>query len=135
MPQAAHVALLEVVAGIIWRQGRLLAARRPKGRIFGGYWEFPGGKAEPGESMQETLIRELREEVSIKAETTFYWKSLVYEYPHGPVLLHFLHVTSFAGEAKPLENQELRWVSLCEALEMNFLPPDILLLKELADTI
>lgn len=125
--------LLEVVAGIVWRQGRILASLRPEEKILGGYWEFPGGKVEAGESLEEALIRELREEVSIEAQTVSYWKSSEYKYPQGPVLMHFLHVNSFKGEAKPLENQTLRWVYPHEALEMEFLPPDLPLLKNLAD--
>ncbi len=124
---------LEVVAGIIWQKGRLLAALRPIGKPLGGFWEFPGGKVEAGESMEKALIRELREELSIEPQTVSYWKSLGHTYPHGSVLLHFLHVTSFKGEAKALENQSLKWVYPLEALQMNFLPPDLPILRELAD--
>lgn len=134
MSSSANIPLLEVVAGIIWREDRLLAAQRPKGKTMEGYWEFPGGKMEPGESREEALIRELREELGITAETVSYWKSLEFEYPHGRVLAHFLHVASFAGEVKALEGQSLRWAYPHEALNMNFLPLDFPLLRELADT-
>ena len=68
MQQIKDGGLLEVVAGIVWRDGRLLAALRPEGKILGGYWEFPGGKMEAGESMEQALARELREESSIEAD-------------------------------------------------------------------
>ena len=133
MPRTAHSSPVEAVAGIIWREGRLLAAQRPQGKAMAGYWEFPGGKMEKGESMEDALTRELREELGIAAKTVSHWKSLAHEYPHGSVLLHFLHVTSFTGDVQALEGQGLQWAYPHEALAMNFLPPDRPLLQELAE--
>lgn len=125
---------VHVVVGILWREGRLLAARRPEGKVLGGYWEFPGGKVEAGESAEEALRRELREELAIEVQAAFFWKSMHHQYPHGPVLLDFFQVTSFTGEAKPLASEALRWVLPHEALLMDFLPPDLPLLQELAES-
>ncbi len=132
MDHPAPPAPLEVVAGIVWQDGRLLASLRPEGKALAGFWEFPGGKVEPGETAREALIRELREEVSLEAETVVYWKSLDYVYPQGPVRLHVFQVESFAGEAIARENQTLRWLYPHEALQLNVLPPDRPLLQELA---
>lgn len=133
MTKNEHAAAQEVVAGIIWQEGRILAARRPEGKMLGGFWEFPGGKIEKGESREEALVRELREELGIVAQTVSYWKSLKHVYPQGPVHLHFLHVTEFGNEPEAREGQVLRWTYPKEALDMNFLPPDRPILLELLD--
>lgn len=113
-----------VAAGIIWREGRFLAARRPEGKARAGYWEFPGGKREPGESMEEALRRELFEELSIRCGRVRPWHINEHEYTDIRVELHFMHVLDFTGEPRPNDGQELRWVSPDEARDMNFLPAD-----------
>jgi 8-oxo-dGTP diphosphatase len=121
-----------VAAGIIWRAGRFLAARRPEGTARAGYWEFPGGKQEPGESITQALLRELREELGIECESVAPWKNIRHEYQELRVEIYFMHVTAFHGEPVPMVGQELRWVSPEEALALDFLPADKAVLSEIA---
>ena len=92
---------IQVAAGIIWREGRFLAARRPEGKPRAGFWEFPGGKQEPNESIEETLRRELREELGIVCAAPVPWRTISHAYPEMTVVLHFMHVTEFSGEPAP----------------------------------
>ncbi len=122
---------IEVAAGVIWKHGRFLAARRPAGKPRAGYWEFPGGKREPGETIEEALRRELREELGIACGRLLAWKSVSHTYPDVRVNLHFIHVLDFTGEPEPRDGQTLRWVSPAEAPSLDFLPADKALVTEL----
>jgi 8-oxo-dGTP diphosphatase len=102
--------LTEVAAAVIERpDGTFLLAQRPEGKAYPGYWEFPGGKIEPGEDARAALIRELREELGIEVRASTPWITRVYAYTHATVRLHFFKVTAWAGELKPLEDQAIRW--------------------------
>jgi 8-oxo-dGTP diphosphatase len=116
---------LEVVAGIIWRDGRYLAVERPKGARMAGWWEFPGGKIEPGESDSQALVRELQEELGITPTVFEYWQDLVHSYADFSVHLHFFNVTEYIGELAPLEDQRMMWIDPSAAVELEFLPADI----------
>ncbi|MBF0480726.1 MAG: (deoxy)nucleoside triphosphate pyrophosphohydrolase [Desulfovibrionaceae bacterium] len=100
---------LAVVAGILWRNGRYLAVRRPEGKILAGFWEFPGGKVQPGESLQNALIRELQEELGVTPQTCDFWREKSVVSAGRPLTLHFFHVRRFTGAPTPKENQTLRW--------------------------
>lgn len=115
---------IEVAAGIVWRHGRFLAALRPQGKPRAGFWEFPGGKREPGETIEQTLVRELDEELGIACGRLVPWTAREHAYPDLRVLLHFIHVLDFKGEPQARDGQGLRWVTPAEALTMNFLPAD-----------
>ena len=119
------------VAGILQREGTFLAVRRPEGKIMAGFWEFPGGKIEAGESPEDALVRELDEELGITVVKADFWRIMTHEYAHGHITLHVFFVPLFGGEPAPLENQEIRWVTPAEALEFKFLPADLPLVKEL----
>ena len=121
--------IIRAVAGILWREGRYLAAQRPAGKIMAGYWEFPGGKIEEGETPVSALRRELAEELDTRCANAFFWQQVEYAYPHGYVVLDLFHVTRFSGEPRPLEGQALRWVSPEEAPAMDFLPVDLPLVR------
>lgn len=82
-------ACFDVVAAIIWREGRYLAVRRPPGKAMAGMWEFPGGKIEAGESPRAALARELREELGLFPTCFAFWKEVYYVYPDHPVRLAF----------------------------------------------
>ena len=124
--------VVHVAAGIVWRGKAFLAAKRPEGGPRGGFWEFPGGKQEPGESIEEALSRELREELGIVCLAIVPWERVYHPYKDIFVYLHFMHVLDFTGEPLPLIGQELRWVTPAEALGLDFLPADREVLVQLA---
>jgi 8-oxo-dGTP diphosphatase len=102
--------ITEVAAAVIERpDGGFLLAQRPEGKPYPGYWEFPGGKIEPGEDARAALVRELREELDIEVTAATPWITRVYAYTHATVRLHFFRVTAWKGEPRPLEDQDIRW--------------------------
>lgn len=123
---------LEVVGGILWRNNTFLAAQRPKGRSQAGFWEFPGGKVEPGETLEAALIRELEEELSLAVRNPVFWRTVEHDYPGKSVRLHFFHVTEFSGVPTSNDGQAFRWVTPAEALALPFLEADRPLLEALA---
>lgn len=129
MPRKAVTEALPVVdvaAGILWREGRLLAAQRPQGKPHAGFWEFPGGKLEPGESPEQALARELAEELGVRVREARFWRTLEHSYPRRGmrVRLHFFHIHDFAGEPASREGQALAWVTPGDAASLPFLPAD-----------
>ena len=124
---------VRVAAGIIWENGRFLAALRPEGKPRAGYWEFPGGKQEPGETMEDALRRELREELGIEAGRVSPWRVVQHAYPDLDVELHFFHVLDFTGVPKAHDGQSLRRMTPAEAVDLNFLPADKELLPVLRE--
>ncbi|HEY2630115.1 MAG TPA: Nudix family hydrolase [Usitatibacter sp.] len=101
--------ITEVAAAVIERPGEFLLAQRPEGKPYPGYWEFPGGKIEPGEDARAALARELKEELDIVVTESTPWITRVYTYTHATVRLHFFRVTAWDGEPRPLEDQAIRW--------------------------
>lgn len=101
---------VEVAVAVFLRaDGTALLARRPAGKVYAGYWEFPGGKAEPGEPMIGALRREIREELGVEIERALPWITRVFVYPHATVRLHFHRVLSWRGEPAALEHDALSW--------------------------
>ena len=96
-----------VAGGIIWQDDHLLAALRPQGKPMAGYWEFPGGKLEPGETAEQALCRELREELGISVRACRLWQIVEHDYAERDlhVQLHFFHVTAFDGTPCARERQ------------------------------
>jgi 8-oxo-dGTP diphosphatase len=102
--------ILEVAAAVVQRpDGEFLLAERPVGKPYAGWWEFPGGKIEEGESPYHALVRELHEELGIEVDVAHPWLTRVYTYPHATVRLHFFRVVSWRGEPHGKENQHLSW--------------------------
>ncbi len=103
---------VQVVVGIVQRDdGRFLLTTRPKNKSYAGYWEFPGGKIEAGEKMEQALARELQEEIGIIIDEIYYWHSSVVESPHSLVQLHFYRVLSYRGHLSMREGQTYSWES------------------------
>jgi 8-oxo-dGTP diphosphatase len=102
--------MVEVAAAVLQRaDGAYLLARRPEGKVYAGYWEFPGGKIEPGEPVMQALTRELHEELGVDVLRAYRWIVLTYQYPHAHVRLHFHRVTQWRGEPHAREGQQLEW--------------------------
>lgn len=101
---------VEVAAAVVLQpDGRFLLAQRPAGKAYAGYWEFPGGKVEPGERAEEALARELHEELGIDVEQAYPWLTRDYEYEHAAVRLRFFRVTRWRGELHGREQQRFAW--------------------------
>ena len=102
--------IVEVAAAVLQRpDGTFLLAQRPPDKIWAGYWEFPGGKIESGETPYHALVRELREELGITVTTAYPWVTRVFTYPHATVRLNFFRVTAWSGELHPHEGQQFSW--------------------------
>lgn len=112
---------VHAVVGILRREGKVLVARRPEGKPYSGYWEFPGGKIESGEAGKAALIRELKEELGIDVINAEPWFEHSHAYPDKMVYLHMWLVDSFDGEPESLENQTLLWATLDEVLDLRLL--------------
>lgn len=114
---------LVVTAAVIERDGRYLVTRRQKGVHLEGHWEFPGGKCEPGESLEACMAREIREELAVEASVGAEILRTVHEYPGRRVELHFL-TCSIAGVPVPQQGQDMRWVSRNDLSALQFPPAD-----------
>ena len=125
--------ITEVVAAVLTRlDGRVLLAQRPPGKVYAGYWEFPGGKEEPGETLEAALARELHEELGIVIDRACRWITRVFEYPHAMVRLNFFRVFEWQGEPHPHEGQVFSW-QLPGAVEVTpLLPANFPILKALS---
>ena len=116
--------IIDVAAGLILRpDGQLLLGQRPEGKPWAGWWELPGGKLEPGETVLQALARELQEEIGIQVTQAVPWVTYVHAYPHTTVRLAFCQVTAWEGEPRGLENQRLEWVNPAEAASVGDLLP------------
>jgi 8-oxo-dGTP diphosphatase len=87
----------------------VLLAQRPRGKVYAGYWEFPGGKVEENETSAEALVREIQEELGVDVERAWPWVTHVFTYPHATVRLHFFRVTAWRGEVVAREHEGLSW--------------------------
>jgi len=102
--------IVRVAAAILHRgDGKVLLAQRLPGTPYSGFWEFPGGKLEPGEAPAQALARELHEELGVDIEDPAPWLTRVYTYPHGTVRLHFFRVRQWSGEPHGREGQAFSW--------------------------
>ncbi len=122
---------IEVAAGLIFKAGRVLIARRQLGEHMGGMWEFPGGKREPGETFREALRSELHEELGIKVEVCEELWKFLHRYADRMVRLRFYHCNILAGDPSPLGCADLAWASRDELSRYNFAAADRRLLTRL----
>ncbi|WP_374339313.1 8-oxo-dGTP diphosphatase MutT [Leeia sp.] len=124
---------VHVAAGVIKRpDGTFLLASRPEGKPMAGYWEFPGGKIEAGESAAEALQRELHEELGITVQQALPWVTQNFDYTHARVRLHFFQVEQWQGEPQAHEGQQLAWVSPAHHAVEPVLPANAAILRWLA---
>lgn len=103
----------DVAVGVlIDGEGRFLLTSRPPGKVYAGYWEFPGGKLEAGETVEQALRRELQEEIGVTIGPAYAWKTQLVDYPHGLVRLHFCKVFGWSGALQMHEGQSCSWERL-----------------------
>ncbi len=113
VPRAADRQLVQVAVGVlIRRDDSFLLTSRPEGKAYAGYWEFPGGKLEVGETIAQALARELQEEIGITIEDCMSWKTEQIDYPHALVQLNFCKVRRWSGELQMREAQLYAWQQL-----------------------
>jgi len=104
---------VEVAVGVLIRPDEsFLLTSRPPGKVYEGYWEFPGGKVEPGETMEQALRRELAEEIGVDIGAVHPWRVERIDYPHALVRLNFYKVFDWAGELHMHEGQQFAWETL-----------------------
>jgi len=125
--------MVEVAAAVMQRpDGAFLLAQRPPGKVYAGYWEFPGGKVEPGEDCAHALCRELHEELGVDVQTAYPWITRVFTYPHAKVRLNFFRVTRWQGEPQPREKQAIAWQAFGRSMASPMLPANAPVLASLA---
>jgi 8-oxo-dGTP diphosphatase len=105
--------VVDVAVGVLLRpSGEFLLTSRPAGKVYEGYWEFPGGKLENGESVEEALRRELQEEIGITIGAVQRWREELVDYPHALVRLNFCKVFAWTGQLQMREGQAFTWQKL-----------------------
>jgi len=118
-----NAAPIDVAVGVLIRpDGSFLIAQRPAGKPMAGYWEFPGGKLEPGESVFDALKREFVEELGLDIHEAYPWMQRVFVYPHATVRLHFWRVYAWEGRPQSLEGQQTCWQKIDALTVESWLP-------------
>lgn len=123
--------MTEVVAALIWDGNRFLACQRPANKARGLLWEFVGGKVEPGESLQQALVRECKEELDITISVGDTFMEVIHEYPDLTVHLTLFHAKIAQGEPKLLEHHAMKWITPAEVDQYDFCPADVVILERL----
>lgn len=116
--------MTEVVAALIWRQGRFLICQRPAYKKRGLQWEFAGGKVEPGETKEQALARECMEELAVTVSVGDAFADVTHAYPDLSIHLTLFHAAIAAGEPQRLEHNALRWIRPDEIPQYEFCPAD-----------
>jgi 8-oxo-dGTP diphosphatase len=112
-PRRADRNLVQVAVGVLIRaDGAFLLTTRPQGKVYEGHWEFPGGKLEAGETVEQALRRELQEEIGVTITNCLPWQTERIDYPHALVQLNFCKVTQWTGELVMREQQRFSWQQL-----------------------
>jgi 8-oxo-dGTP diphosphatase len=110
--------VVEVAVGVLCDStDSILLGQRPDGKPYAGYWEFPGGKVEAGESVFQALFRELAEEIGIQIQDALEFMVIEHDYPHAYVRLHVCLVKKWDGQIKSLESQALHWITKSQIIE------------------
>ena len=116
--------MVEVVAALIWEGSRFLICQRPGHKARGHLWEFVGGKVEPGETKEQALIRECREELDIRLAVGEVFMDVVHQYPDITVHLTLFHAAIAQGAPRLLEHEAMAWITPGEIDEYAFCPAD-----------
>ena len=123
--------MTEVVAALIWREGKFMICQRPSHKARGLLWEFVGGKVEAGETPQEALIRECREEIDVLLSVGDVFMDVTHKYPDLDVHLTLFHATVASGEPKKFEHNDIRWITPQEIPDYDFCPADVEILQKI----
>ena len=116
--------MTDVVAALIWDQGKFMICQRPAHKARGLLWEFVGGKTEPGETLEEALVRECLEELDITVAVGDIFTQVVHEYPDILIRLTLFNCTVAQGTPRLLEHNDLKWISPEEISNFDFCPAD-----------
>lgn len=125
--------MTEVVAALIWDRDRFMICQRPAHKAQGLLWEFVGGKVEPGESRQQALIRECREELTVTVTVGEVFMEVEHEYPDLTVHLTLFHAAIAEGIPQKLEHNDIRWIAPAQIPDYEFCPADKVILKKLME--
>ena len=125
---------VEVVAALIWEDNRFMICQRPAHKARGLLWEFVGGKTEPGETLQQALVRECREELDVTVSVGDVFMDVVHSYPDITVHLTLFHATIPEGKPKKLEHNDIRWITPAQISEFDFCPADTEILQKIQET-
>lgn len=125
--------MVEVVAALIWKNGKFMICQRPAHKARGLLWEFVGGKVEPGETKEQALVRECREELAVTVSVQDEFMSLVHEYPD--ITIHLTVFNAYIAEGVPqlLEHNDIRWIPPKEIKNYDFCPADNKILEKIAE--
>ncbi|HEY2328307.1 MAG TPA: 8-oxo-dGTP diphosphatase MutT [Verrucomicrobiae bacterium] len=123
--------IIEVSAALIFRGGKILITQRRAGAHLGGLWEFPGGKREPGETFEQCLVREIREELGVEIFVGELFEEVAHDYPEKSVRLKFFLCKLLSGEPQPLDCAAVRWAGKAELAGFEFPAADVRLLARL----
>ena len=121
--------MTDVVAALIWDQDKFMICQRPAHKARGLLWEFVGGKTEPGESMEDALIRECQEELDITVAVGDIFTQVIHEYPDIHIRLTLFNCTIAEGTPKLLEHHDLKWITPAQIPQFDFCPADEDILK------
>lgn len=125
--------MTEVVAALIWDGNKFMACQRPAHKARGLQWEFVGGKVEPGETKEQALIRECREELGVTVSVGKVFLDVVHEYPDLTVHLTLFHAIITQGTPQKLEHHDIRWITVEEIDQYEFCPADEEILNRLRE--
>ena len=127
----SRLQLIQVAAGVIERSGRYLICQRRDSDTFGGYWEFPGGKRQPGERWEACLRRELQEELGVSVRLVACIGYFRHRYAHRALFLRVFRCAIVKGQPRPLYPQAMRWVPLRRLARYRFPPANQQLIRQL----
>ena len=125
--------MIEVVAALIWDKNKFMICQRPAHKARGLFWEFVGGKVEPGETKEQALIRECREELGVTLSVGNVFMDVIHEYPDLTVHLTLFNGTIAEGEPQKLEHNDIKWITPSEIGSFEFCPADEEILKKITN--